>query len=30
MKARELALKVGCAVGAIYNVFDDLDDLVMR
>ena len=28
MKARELALKVGCAVGAIYNVFDDLDDLV--
>jgi AcrR family transcriptional regulator len=28
MKARELALKVGCAVGAIYNVFDDLDDLI--
>jgi len=28
MKARDLALKVGCAVGAIYNVFDDLDDLV--
>ncbi len=28
MKARELAVKVGCAVGAIYNVFDDLDDLI--
>src|SRR5919205_1223250 len=28
MKARDLALRVGCAVGAIYNVFTDLDDLV--
>jgi len=28
MKARELAFKVGCAVGAIYNVFTDLDDLI--
>ena len=28
MKARELASKVGCAVGAIYNVFTDLDDLI--
>jgi AcrR family transcriptional regulator len=28
MKARELAYKVGCAVGAIYNVFADLDDLI--
>ena len=28
LKARELAYKVGCAVGAIYNVFDDLDDLI--
>jgi len=28
MKARELAHKVGCAVGAIYNVFADLDDLI--
>ena len=28
MKARELATKVGCAVGAIYNVFTDLDDLI--
>ena len=29
MKARELAYKVGCAVGAIYNVFTDLDDLIL-
>ena len=28
MRARDLALKAGCAVGAIYNVFDDLDDLI--
>src|ERR1700736_3463169 len=28
MKARYLALRVGCAVGAIYNVFADLDDLI--
>src|ERR1044071_2630276 len=28
MKARELAIKVGCSVGAIYNVFADLDDLI--
>src|SRR2546421_801142 len=28
MKARELAYKVGCALGAIYNVFTDLDDLI--
>jgi AcrR family transcriptional regulator len=28
MKARELAYQVGCAVGAIYNVFTDLDDLI--
>src|SRR3954462_10091231 len=28
MKARELAYKVGCAVGAIYNVFTDLDDVI--
>jgi AcrR family transcriptional regulator len=27
IKARELAYQVGCAVGAIYNVFTDLDDL---
>jgi AcrR family transcriptional regulator len=28
MRARDLALRVGCAVGAIYNVFTDLDDLI--
>ena len=28
LRARELADEVGCAVGAIYNVFADLDDLV--
>jgi AcrR family transcriptional regulator len=28
MRARELAYKVGCALGAIYNVFTDLDDLI--
>jgi AcrR family transcriptional regulator len=29
LKARELAAEVGCAVGAIYNAVDDLDDLVL-
>src|ERR1044072_6927401 len=28
LKAGDLATKVGCAVGAIYNVFADLDDLI--
>src|ERR1043166_9903589 len=28
LKARELAAEVGCAVGAIYNVVSDLDELV--
>src|SRR5262249_53768576 len=28
LKARDLAYKVGCAVGAIYNVVTDLDDLI--
>ena len=28
LKARELAYKVGCAVGAIYNVVTDLDELI--
>jgi len=28
MKARDLAYKVSCALGAIYNVFTDLDDLI--
>lgn len=30
LKARELAHQVGCAVGAIYNVVTDLDDLVFE
>lgn len=29
IKARELASKAGCAVGAIYNVVTDLDDLII-
>jgi AcrR family transcriptional regulator len=29
LRARALALRAGCAVGAIYNVVTDLDDLVM-
>src|SRR5205823_3322051 len=29
LRARALADQVGCAVGAIYNVFSDLDDLVL-
>ena len=29
LKARELAQAAGCAVGAIYNVFPDLDSLVL-
>ena len=29
LKARSLANEVGCAVGAIYNVVADLDDLVL-
>lgn len=29
LRARALADEVGCAVGAIYNVFQDLDDLVL-
>ena len=28
LKARELAAEVGCAVGAIYNAVEDLDELV--
>jgi AcrR family transcriptional regulator len=30
LKARELAGQAGCAVGAIYNVFDDMTALVMQ
>src|SRR5215475_54716 len=29
LKARALAVQVGCAVGAIYNVVTDLDDLII-
>lgn len=29
LKARDLAARAGCAVGAIYNVFDDMTALVM-
>jgi AcrR family transcriptional regulator len=29
LKARDLAAEAGCAVGAIYNVVDDLDDLIL-
>lgn len=29
VRARELAKEAGCAVGAIYNVFGDLNELVM-
>lgn len=29
IKARDLAQEAGCAVGAIYNVFGDLNDLIM-
>lgn len=29
LRARDLAKEAGCAVGAIYNVFDDLTDLVL-
>src|SRR5215831_15178579 len=28
LKARELAAEVGCAVGAIYNAVEDLDELI--
>jgi AcrR family transcriptional regulator len=30
LKARDLAQEVGCAVGTIYNVFEHLDELVLR
>jgi len=30
VKARELAASAGCALGAIYTVFDDLDELILR
>src|SRR3954467_3775589 len=30
LKARDLAQEVGCALGTIYNVFPDLDRLVLE
>lgn len=30
LKARELAQAAGCALGAIYTVFEDLDELILR
>ena len=30
LKARDLAIEVGCALGAIYNVFPNLDSLVFE
>lgn len=30
LKARDLAAEAGCALGAIYTAFDDLDELVLR
>lgn len=30
LKARDLALAVGCATGAIYNVYPDLDSLILE
>lgn len=30
LKARDLAATAGCALGAIYTAFDDLDELILR
>lgn len=30
LKARQVTADAGCALGALYNVFDDLDDLVLH
>ncbi|HEY8161836.1 MAG: TetR/AcrR family transcriptional regulator [Methylocystis sp.] len=30
LKARDLAAEAGCALGAIYTAFDDLDELTLR
>jgi AcrR family transcriptional regulator len=30
LKARDIARNAGCALGAIYNVFEDLDELILR
>jgi AcrR family transcriptional regulator len=29
LKSRELAREIGCAVGAVYNLVEDMDDLVL-
>lgn len=29
LKAREIATAAGCSLGAIYNVFEDMDDLIL-
>ena len=30
LKARDIAARAGCALGAIYTVFEDLDELILR
>lgn len=30
LKARDLAAEAGCALGAIYTAFDDLDELILK
>jgi AcrR family transcriptional regulator len=30
LRARDLAAEAGCALGAIYTAFDDLDELILR
>ncbi|MFN7596460.1 MAG: TetR family transcriptional regulator, partial [Cereibacter sp.] len=30
LKARQVTADAGCALGALYNAFDDLDDLVLH
>ena len=30
MKTRELAREIGCANGAVYNLVDDMDELILR
>ena len=30
VQARRIAVEAGCAVGSIYNVFEDLDELIIE
>jgi AcrR family transcriptional regulator len=30
LKTRELAREIGCANGAVYNLVEDMDDLILR